>query len=48
MEQDPELLADEPAEAMLKAKEIVAKNLEKDPLYYTEKCSIWCKRFRLH
>jgi hypothetical protein len=34
MEQDPELLADEPTEALLKAKDVVAKNLAKDPLYY--------------
>ena len=34
MEQNPELLADEPTEALLKAKDVVAKNLEKDPLYY--------------
>ena len=36
MEQNPELLADEPAEAMLKAKGIVEKNLASDPLYYTK------------
>jgi len=34
MEQNPELLADEPTEALLKAKDIVTKNLEKDPLFY--------------
>ena len=34
MEQTPELLANNPSEALLKAKDIVAKNLEKDPLYY--------------
>jgi len=34
MEQNPELLADEPKEALLKAKDIVAKNLAKDSLYY--------------
>ena len=43
MEQDPELLADEPAEAMLKAKEIVLKNLEKDPIYYTKNAAFGIK-----
>ncbi len=36
MEQQPELLASNPKECLLKAKDIVAKNLEKDPLYYTK------------
>ena len=36
MEQNPELLANEPTEALLKAKDIVTKNLEKDPLFYTK------------
>lgn len=43
MEQDPELLADEPTEAMLKAKEIVLKNLEKDPIYYTKNAAFGIK-----
>ena len=43
MEQNPELLADEPTEAMLKAKEIVAKNLEKDPLYYMKNAAFGVK-----
>ena len=43
MEQDPELLANEPAEAMLKAKEIVLKNLEKDPIYYTKNAAFGIK-----
>jgi len=34
MEQTPDLLADNPSEALNKAKEIVTKNLEKDPLFY--------------
>ena len=34
MEQDPELLALNPSEALLKAKEKVNKNLDKDPLFY--------------
>ena len=43
MEQDPELLASSPAESLLKAKEIVTKNLEKDPLYYMKNAAFGVK-----
>jgi len=43
MEQNPELLADNPSEALLKAKEIVTKNLEKDPLYYMKNAAFGIK-----
>lgn len=43
MEQNPELLADEPKEALLKAKDIVTKNLEKDPLYYMKNAAFGVK-----
>lgn len=43
MEQNPELLADEPTEALLKAKEIVTKNLEKDPLFYMKNAAFGIK-----
>lgn len=43
MEQDPELLADEPTEALLKAKDIVLKNLKKDPIFYTKNAAFGVK-----
>ena len=43
MEQQPELLASNPKECLLKAKDIVAKNLEKDPLYYTKNAAFGIK-----
>jgi len=43
MEQNPELLADEPKEALLKAKDIVTKNLEKDPLFYMKNAAFGVK-----
>jgi len=43
MEQNPELLADEPTEALLKAKDIVTKNLEKDPLFYMKNAAFGVK-----
>jgi len=43
MEQNPELLADEPTEALLKAKDIVTKNLEKDSLYYMKNAAFGIK-----
>ena len=43
MEQNPELLADEPRKALLKAKEIVTKNLEKDPLFYMKNAAFGVK-----
>lgn len=43
MEQNPELLADEPTEAMLKAKGIVEKNLASDPLYYMKNAAFGIK-----
>jgi hypothetical protein len=43
MEQNPELLADNPSEALLKAKEIVLKNLKKDPIFYTKNAAFGIK-----
>ena len=43
MEQDPELLASSPSESLLKAKKIVIKNLEKDPLYYIKNAAFGIK-----
>ena len=43
MEQNPDLLGDNPSEALLKAKEIVTKNLEKDPLYYMKNAAFGVK-----
>ena len=43
MEQNAELLADNPSEALLKAKDIVAKNLAKDPLYYMKNAAFGIK-----
>jgi hypothetical protein len=43
MEQNPELLAYKPTEALLKVKEIVVKNLEKDPLYYMKNAAFGVK-----
>ncbi len=43
MEQQPELLASNPKECLLKAKDIVVKNLEKNPLFYTENAAFGIK-----
>ncbi len=43
MEQNPELLADNPSEALLKAKDIVLKNLKKDPIFYTKNAAFGVK-----
>ena len=43
MEQNPDLLADNPSEALLKAKEIVLKNLKKDPIFYTKNAAFGIK-----
>ena len=43
MEENAELLADNPSEALLKAKDIVTKNLEKDPLYYMKNAAFGIK-----
>lgn len=43
MEQNPELLADNPSEALLKAKEIVLTNLKKDPIFYTKNAAFGIK-----
>jgi hypothetical protein len=43
MEQDPKLLANNPHEAMLKAKDVVAKNLAKDSLYYMKNAAFGVK-----
>ena len=43
MEQNPELLADNPSEALLKAKDIVLKNLKKDPIFYTKNAAFCVK-----
>jgi hypothetical protein len=43
MEENAELLADNPSEALLKAKDIVAKNLEKDPLFYMKNAAFGVK-----
>jgi hypothetical protein len=43
MEQNLELLADNPSEALLKAKDIVAKNLAKDSLYYMKNAAFGIK-----
>ena len=43
MEQQPELLASNPKECLLKAKDIVTKNLEKDPLFYTKNAAFGIK-----
>ena len=43
MEQDPELLANDPSECLLKAKDIVTKNLEKDPLHYMKNAAFGIK-----
>ena len=43
MEQMPEMLAENPSEALLKAKDIVTKNLEKDPLFYMKNAAFGVK-----
>ena len=43
MEQNPELLASSPSDSLLKAKKIVTKNLEKDPLYYMKNAAFGIK-----
>lgn len=43
MEQNPDLLADNPSEALNKAKETVNKNLEKDPLFYMKNAAFGIK-----
>jgi hypothetical protein len=43
MEENAELLADNPSEALLKAKDVVAKNLAKDPLYYMKNAAFGIK-----
>jgi len=43
MEQNPDLLADNPSEALLKAKEIVLKNLKNDPIFYTKNAAFGVK-----
>ncbi len=43
MEENAELLAENPSEALLKAKDIVTKNLEKDPLYYMKNAAFGIK-----
>jgi hypothetical protein len=43
MEQNPKLLAYHPTEALEEAKEIVTKNLEKDPLYYMKNAAFGIK-----
>ena len=43
MEQMSEVLTENPSEALLKAKEIVTKNLEKDPLFYMKNAAFGVK-----
>ena len=43
MEQTPDLLSDNPSEALEKAKEKVSKNLDKDPLFYMKNAAFGIK-----
>jgi hypothetical protein len=43
MEQNLDLLAENPSEALLKAKEVVLKNLKKDPIFYTKNAAFGIK-----